>query len=136
MMRAPSFSASSVVRSADPLSSTMISSQQRRLSMARAMLRSSFRVMMVAVIFIAPWSEPAGTDRCVGEAKQEDRQRKPAEFRTGGPHIRRVVDGGVAPAQEEQHRGPEPPHPPEQTQRDQDGNENFRDQLVPFTGER
>ena len=53
MKRAPSFSASYTVRSAEPLSRTMISSQQRRLSMARAILRSSLSVMMVAVIFIA-----------------------------------------------------------------------------------
>jgi len=52
--RAPSFSASSVVRSTEPESSTRISSQQRRLSIARAMWRSSFSVMIVAVIFMAP----------------------------------------------------------------------------------
>jgi ABC-type branched-subunit amino acid transport system ATPase component len=38
----------SVVRSTEPLSKTMISSQQRRLSMARAMLCCSLKVMMVA----------------------------------------------------------------------------------------
>ena len=51
--RAPNFSANSTVRSVEPLSRIRISSQHRRLSTARAMLRSSFTVMMVAVIFMA-----------------------------------------------------------------------------------
>src|SRR4051812_46506920 len=53
MTRAPSFEATSAVRSADPLSTTRISSQHRKLSIARAMFRSSLDVMMVAEIFIA-----------------------------------------------------------------------------------
>jgi len=52
MTRAPNFSATSTVRSVEPESTTRISSQQRRLSMARGMLRSSLQAMMVAEIFI------------------------------------------------------------------------------------
>src|SRR5438105_1828843 len=51
--RAPSLAAISAVRSLEPLSTTTISSQQRRLSMTRATLRSSLQVMIVADIFIA-----------------------------------------------------------------------------------
>ena len=49
--------------------------------MARAILRSSLSVMMVAVIFMAPpIISPPAADRAQGEAEDEDDQREPAQL--------------------------------------------------------
>src|SRR5580698_10053921 len=92
MTRTPSFSASSTVRSVEPLSTIRISSQQRRLSTARATLRSSLRVMMVAVIFMRSL---AVTDRREHEAQQENGHGEPSQFLAAGAHRGGIHDDGM-----------------------------------------
>src|SRR5260221_4589799 len=96
MTRTPRLVASSTVRSVEPLSTTRISSTQRRLSMARTMLRSSLHAMMVAVIFIRRASEPGRGDRRQGEAEQENYQRQVSHFLADRAQVGRGLDGRVA----------------------------------------
>src|ERR1700691_3889557 len=99
-----------MVRSVEPLSTIRISSQQRRLSTARATLRSSLRVMMVAVIFMPGL---AVTERREHEAQNEDVHRQPSQFLAAGAHLRRIHDDRMVFAQPQHRYCPQGPHPPE-----------------------
>src|ERR1700741_1950023 len=102
MTRAPSFPASSTVRSLDPLSTTITSSAHRKLSMARGRLRSSLYVMIVAEIFTG-FLEAVGADRREREAHDKNDQRRQSQPAALGTQAVRIHDRRMPQRHEEQH---------------------------------
>src|SRR5258708_33346370 len=117
MTRAPSFWARSTGRSTEPLSTIRISSEQRRLSIARAMFRASLRVMSVAVIFIfrclRGGLQPAGCNRRVNEAEDEDGESDPANRAAPRSEVGGIVDHRMTAAHDQQQQAPHDPAIPE-----------------------
>src|SRR5579872_6440335 len=91
MTRAPSLDASSTVRSFEPLSTTTISSQQRKLSIARTILRSSLNVMIVAEILIirSCYRGTLAFSRLVNRGQLQDLELARA---AGDLDLRRIAD--------------------------------------------
>src|SRR5262249_24873112 len=114
MTRPPRFCASSMVRSVEQLSIIRISSAHRRLSMARAMLRSSLKVMIVAVIFMR--SQATRADGCEREAQDEYHKRDPCEPAPVAGQYRGVVHNRMVPPEPEQDDSPHRPAQPEFSQ--------------------
>src|SRR5438876_431906 len=116
-----------MVRSDDPLSTTMISSQQRRLSMARTICLSSFRVMIVADIFISR-SLFHGSE---GKTCQEDESGDQSEAFANRTRIRVIVNRRVAPGERIQHNSPGNPAPIAETEPVSDPQNNQRRDCEP-----
>src|SRR5437868_40974 len=99
----------------EPESTTTISSQQRRLSIARAICRSSLKVMMVAVIFMSRGSESARiADGSQRKTQQENQQRQPSQLPASLTERGRVVNSRVPHTEKQQQHSPEQPARPEE----------------------
>src|SRR5579863_4476660 len=115
------------VWSVDPQSTTTTSSAHRRLSIARAMLRSSLSVTIAPLIRM---KHVSADNRRDGKTKQKHNQRQYSQLHARRSDIRLVVNRRMLPREEEQYHRPEPPAVPELSHRQQGQQKGLRDPLV------
>src|SRR4051812_2518727 len=118
------------VASVEPLSTTTISSAIRRLSIALAMLRSSFSVTMVALIWVAPVFIGSRDDGNHGKAENKHNQRQNAEAHALWPDIRVVINRRMLAGEKENQRRPQPPVVRHEAHQKQHHEKGPRDPLV------